>query len=441
MRLKQKEYYGKMVPPKKTVKMDLNSFLNDDTFGSSWAEDEVDLNKINIPIENTSANTIPLEDIAAAKKAGAMGGMGMGGGRSRLDPALGGGAKSFEREEYPVPNAPPYRAIINNIPWDISPEGVQAWVEDGLGKEGAVEEVSLPKSIKDPTRLKGIAFITLKEREDLVKALTFNSTKLNERTVYVSVAAPRREGFRSGGDDFDWGSARGSGFQASREEPNLDWGAARGSGFQPSRESRPRREDPDLDWGSARGSGFQASRESRPRREEPDLDWGSARGSGFQASRDREDRPKREEPNLDWSAARGSGFQASRQREDRPKREEPNLDWGAARGSGFQASRQREDRPKREEPSLDWGAARGAQFNKATQQGTKKNAAPAKAPEETPKIQKSAFDVLRDEDDEDDETESTTAQQNSGDVEKLTEETKQLNVTEDDGDWEVVGKK
>ena len=353
-----------MVPPKKTVKMDLNSFLNDDTFGSSWAEDEVDLNKINIPIENTSANTIPLEDIAAAKKAGAMGGMGMGGGRSRLDPALGGGAKSFEREEYPVPNAPPYRAIINNIPWDISPEGVQAWVEDGLGKEGAVEEVSLPKSIKDPTRLKGIAFITLKEREDLVKALTFNSTKLNERTVYVSVAAPRREGFRSGGDDFDWGSARGSGFQASREEPNLDWGAAR-----------------------------------------------------------------------------GSGFQGSRDREDRPKSEAPILDWSAARGSGFQASRQREDRPKREEPSLDWGAARGAQFNKATQQGTKKNAAPAKAPEETPKIQKSAFDVLRDEDDEDDETESTTAQQNSGDVEKLTEETKQLNVTEDDGDWEVVGKK
>lgn len=314
-----------MVPPKKTVKMDLNSFLNDDTFGSSWAEDEVDLNKINIPIENTSANTIPLEDIAAAKKAGAMGGMGMGGGRSRLDPALGGGAKSFEREEYPVPNAPPYRAIINNIPWDISPEGVQAWVEDGLGKEGAVEEVSLPKSIKDPTRLKGIAFITLKEREDLVKALTFNSTKLNERTVYVSVAAPRREGFRSGGDDFDWGSARGSGFQASREEPNLDWGAARGSGFQPSRESRPRREDPDLDWGSARGSGFQASRESRPRREEPDLDWGSARGSGFQGSRDREDRPKREEPNLDWSAARGSGFQAS----DREKtgQREKNQTW------------------------------------------------------------------------------------------------------------------
>ena len=49
-----------MAPPKKTVKMDLNSFLQDDTFGSSWAEEDVDLNKITIPIESLKANTIPL---------------------------------------------------------------------------------------------------------------------------------------------------------------------------------------------------------------------------------------------------------------------------------------------------------------------------------------------------------------------------------------------
>ena len=45
-----------MAPPKKTVKkMDLTSFLNDDTFGSSWAEEDVDLNKITIPIETANA--------------------------------------------------------------------------------------------------------------------------------------------------------------------------------------------------------------------------------------------------------------------------------------------------------------------------------------------------------------------------------------------------
>ena len=112
---------------------------------------------------------------------------------------------------------PPYRAIINNIPWDISPEGVKAWVEDGLNKPDAVEEIDLPVSPQDPTRLKGMAFITLKDREDLVTALTFNATKLNERTVYVSVAAPRRGGFRSGGPDMDWGAARGSNYEESNK--------------------------------------------------------------------------------------------------------------------------------------------------------------------------------------------------------------------------------
>lgn len=57
-----------MAPPKKTVKkMDLTSFLNDDTFGSSWAEEDVDLNKITIPIETANANTIPLSELAHAK--------------------------------------------------------------------------------------------------------------------------------------------------------------------------------------------------------------------------------------------------------------------------------------------------------------------------------------------------------------------------------------
>lgn len=409
----------KMAPPKKTVKMDLNSFLNDDTFGSSWAEEEVDLNKITIPIESLKANTIPLEELAAAKNSGMGGGNFRGG--SRLDPALGGGRREFsDRVEYPVPDRPPYRAIINNIPWDISPEGVQAWVEDGLQKEGAVEEVDLPRSMKDPTRLKGIAFVSLKEREDLVQTLTFNGTKLNERTVYVSVAAPRREGFR-GGDDFDWNGARGSNFQASRDQagPDLDWGAARGSNYQ---ERRERREEPNLDWGAARGSNYQ---ERRERREEPNLDWSAARGSQYSERPERSER--REEPNLDWSAARGSQFQ-----ERKPRREEPNLDWGAARGSQF-----RERKPKRDEPELDWGAARSAQVpeRKPRHNVAKKSA--TETTEDKPKIQKSAFDVLSNDDDE--EEEAKTEEDTKAPVEQLAQETGKLTV-EDNGEWETVGK-
>ena len=410
-----------MAPPKKTVKkMDLTSFLNDDTFGSSWAEEDVDLNKITIPIETANANTIPLSELAHAKnnsnntRSGGFGGS--FGGRSRLDPALGGGS-SDRREEYPVPDAPPYRAVINNIPWDITPEGVQAWVEDGLVKPEAVEEVVLPKNLRDPTRLKGNAFVTLKERADLVAVLKFNGTKLNERTVYVSVAAPRR----GGGADVEWSSARGSNFQGDGRE-----------------------DAPDLEWGAARGSNFRGPRRER---EEVDIDWTAARGSNFQGS-SRPPRREREEVDIDWSAARGSNFQGS-PRPPRREREEPDIDWSAARGSNFQSSSRppRREREK-EEPALDWGAARGAQFGKPQQtKNTYKDRSLTnkKTTDEQPKIQKSVYDVLRTEDDDEDEEaekQNGDAKENKVDaaVEKLQDKTAQLTV-EDGDDWEVVGKK
>ncbi|SMN21008.1 similar to Saccharomyces cerevisiae YPR163C TIF3 Translation initiation factor eIF-4B, has RNA annealing activity [Maudiozyma saulgeensis] len=439
-----------MAPPKKTVKMDLNSFLNDDTFTSSWSEDDVDLNNIRIPIENTSANTIPLEELMAQRNAANAGGNSFNqGGRTggHLDPALGGGSRRA-REEYPVPNEPPYRAIINNIPWDISPEGVKAWVEDGLAKPDSVEDVDLPVNPSDPTRLKGLAFITLKEREDLVQALTFNATKLNDRTVYVSVAAPRRGGFRSGGADFDWGAARGSNFEASgpgREEANLDWGAARGSNFQASRPPRERREEPNLDWDSARGSNFQNSRPPRERREEPDLDWDSARGSHFKTQG--QPREKREEANLDWDAARGSHFKA--QRPPREPREEPNLDWNAARGSNFKA--QRAPKERNNEPELDWGAARGSKFQDINTRTNNNNRRRNQTQEEKPveeknKIQRSAYDILRDDGDDDEEEGEEKVQPSEQNIIKEVNETTQkvseLTVDDNNNDeWEVVGKK
>ncbi|GCF00197.1 hypothetical protein ZYGM_001805 [Zygosaccharomyces mellis] len=404
-----------MVPPKRATKMDLNSFLNDDTFGSAWEETDVDLSKISIPVENVKANTIPLEELAAAK-----GGSNQNfRGGSRLDPALGGG-RNFERTEYPVPDRPPYRAIINNIPWDITPEGVEAWVEDGLQKPGAVEEVDLPRSIKDPTRLKGIAFVSLKEREDLVQTLTFNGTPLNDRTVYVSVAAPRRDGF-------DWGGARGSNFQSSGDSAaDLDWGAARGSQFKGS---RPPRDEPDLDWGAMRGSQF---RGSKPPRDEPDLDWGAMRGSQFRGSK-----PPRDEPDLDWDAARGSQFQNIKSESGRKggkgffqnngTKEGDDLDWGNVRNRAARGPKPAKDSG----PDLDWGSARGAQFGKKTgssgSANIRKQIAEKENVDDKPKIQTSRFGVLSTEDDE--EEESTEKENVSEEqVTHLEKETQKLSV-------------
>ncbi|SCU94044.1 LANO_0E05512g1_1 [Lachancea nothofagi CBS 11611] len=412
-----------MVPPKKSVKMDLNSFLNDESFGESWAEEEVDLEKINIPSQTSKLGGNAGMDSFS-------GSSGLGGGKgSRLDPALA--SERTERIQYDIPNYPPYRAVINNLPWDVEEEGIKAWVEDGLNRPGAVEEVAAPRDFNEPSRLKGFAFITLCDREALEASLRFNATKLNERMVYVSVAAPNKGGFRGGDrmgggfDDMDWGAARGSAFQGStrRDEPDLDWGAMRGSGFHASADRGPRREEPDLDWGAMRGSGFHASADRGPRREEPDLDWGAMRGSGFQASAER--KPRREEPELDWGAMRGSNFQERPARTERKPRNEPEMDWSGARGSKFGQPRSNA-KPAPHKPSA--------------------KSPPAAVAQEPPKIQKSAYDVLSTEDEEEETSEAASAPKAATDkdseVAELEQSAAKLSVADDnDQEWETVGKK
>lgn len=267
-----------MAPPKKhAIKMDLNSFLNDESFGESWADDQVDLNNINLPMQNlASSNTIPLEQLTSSKA-------------GHLDGALFSNRK--ECVDYPIPDEPPFRIRISNLPWDVSEEGIQAWTEDNIEKAGSVLKVVAPKD-RESDRLRGWAFVTFEKRENLVKALSLNASKLNDRTVYVSVAAPRD----MAGEDVNWGAARGCNFQASN--PELDWGVVRGSNFK---EKKPKKADPDLDWGAVRGSNFE-SKERKPKREDPQLDWGAARGSNFHVS----ERKPRKEPNLDWDAARNN---------------------------------------------------------------------------------------------------------------------------------------
>ncbi|SCU95666.1 LAMI_0F03224g1_1 [Lachancea mirantina] len=394
-----------MAPPKKSVKMDLNSFLNDESFGESWAEEEVDLEKINIPINSVKpSNTIPLEGLTSMKG-------------SRLDPALA--PEKRERVEYPVPDYPPYRAMISNVPWDVSEEGIRAWVEDGLDKQGAVTELAAPRDFNEPSRLKGFAFVTFAERSDLEAALRFNATKLNERTVFVSVAAPQRgRGGDGGFEDINWESARGSNYQSGRprgEEVDLDWGSMRGSAFQPA---RPRREEPDLDWGSMRGAQFRPQRERKPREDEPELDWGAMRGSQFQA-----------------------------QRERKPRAPEPELDWGAVRGANAPQRPIRTERKPRDEPQLDWGGARGSKFGQsAAPRRPAKQASQTVNAQESPKIQKSSFAVLSTEDDDETEQDKSETSQkatnpSSDDVEGLEKATANLSVHNDDGNWETVGKK
>jgi translation initiation factor 4B len=430
--------------------MDLGSFLQDDKFGGgdSWADDEIDFSSIEISVKQQPS-----------------GSTGFSGGANLRDPAFGGDSRRRDDQEYPIPESAPYKARVNNLPWDVNENDVSSWIANYLQDDAAIINLVAPADFADPSRLKGFAFVTFQTKDQLKKALGLSGTPLNGRNVYVSVAAPDRD--------------RG-GF-GRRDEPELDWGAARDTHtsrpqreMRAPREDRPRREEPDIDWSSARGSqGPRPPREPRedrpPRAEEPELDWGSARGSaGPRPPREpRADRPpRREEPEIDWSSARGSqGPRPPREpRAERPPRaEEPELDWGSARGSaGPRPAREprvfRSDKPKKDEPEFDWANARGtgvpskqtrtyqAPHKQQQQQHTHHEEKPAAAAAPPAAVVKPSFSVLAnegdDDDEEDEEEQKEEAKSNTdNDVTQLEKATSKLAVDESGDQWVVVGKK
>ncbi|PVH16258.1 uncharacterized protein CXQ87_004130 [Candidozyma duobushaemuli] len=296
-----------------------------------------------------------------------------------------------DREEIPIPDAPPYKARVGNLPYDATEPALTRFFEDRLQARDIVTDVKLPMD-NMTGKPKGFAFVTFSERAALEEALNLTMSEFNGRKMYVNVAAPQKTDVF----DLDWRSARGppggGRRDREREEVDLDWGAARssgpvGGGGRERGPRGPRREEPDLDWGAARGSGVLPPREPRERRarpDEPELDWGSARNaSGPLPPRER--KPRRDEPELDWGAARGStGPLPPRERSNRKPRED-TLDWSR----GGAATK------KKDEKEFDW--KRGQALEPRKKETPKKKEEAAAGP------QKSLYDVLSVDDDEDDE--------------------------------------
>lgn len=334
--------------------MDLGAFLADDSIGGSWADEEVDMSSIGVAAQS-GPTAAPIAKY------------------SRDDEQFGDFPKR-ERTEFPVPDAPPFRARVANLPYEVSEEALGRFLEDRLQARDIVEDIKLPMD-NMTGRLKGFAFVTFSEKAALEEALLLTMSEFNGRKIYVNVAAPQKQD----AFDLDWrGGRTGPLGGGRREEPDLDWGAARTGGPLPARERRPRRDEPDLDWGTARQGNPLPPRERRPRRDEPDLDWGSARQGNPLPPRERKPRT---EPDLDWGSAR--------QGNPLPPRERKNdSDWSSARG-GFK---------KKDEKEFDW--KRGQKLE------PRANKTPVKKDEkEAAKPQKSSYDVLS-LDDESDEEES-----------------------------------
>lgn len=327
--------------------MDLGAFLADDSLGGSWADEEVDMSSIGIAVTGSAA-AAPASTQSYSRE------------EEQFDQF-----PRRERQEFPVPDAPPYKARVANLPYEATEEALAHFFEDRLQARDIVEDIKLPMD-QMSGRPKGFAFVTFTEKAALEEALNLTLSEFNGRKIYVNVAAPQKADVF----DMDWRSSRSGPLgRERREEVDLDWGAARSGGPLASRERKPRREDPDLDWGSARQGNPLPARERKPRREEPDLDWSSARQGAPLAARER--KPRRDEPELDWGSAR--------QGNPLPARERKTDEWNSANFS-------RGGLKKKDEKEFDW--KRGQKLEPRQKPAAKKEE------KEVAKPQKSQFDVL-----------------------------------------------
>lgn len=399
------------MPPKKNIKMDLSSFLADETFGApteSWADD-FDPSMI----QNTNSTVDIGFDIPV--------------------------------NEPTIPENGPFTARISSFSADTTEQELKDFFVKGLylsNPDTVIEDFYCPKD--QDGNLKNFAFITFITKELLLDALALNDKPIHNKPVYVSVAKPSKNARQP----------RGSRFGGGRfEDDSMDWNGARGS-----RAPRERREEVQIDWDSARGGKvpptrgpreFREPRGPRPPRDD-NFDWG-ARGSmvqsenpEFRAPREpREPRASRapREDTFDWGGARGSLTQPEVQERQfrgppREKREpkDDSFDWNGARGSLAQPEVKKTFKPKTDD--FEWGA-RGSMLKKQT-------ATPAAKVDkkETPKPvgpQKSVFSVLQTEDDEDEDDEeekpTTTASKKTDD--DIVKATSNLSLDDEDG-WTQV---
>lgn len=400
--------------------MDLGSFLADDSLGGSWADEEVDMSSIGVPINSTGGNR--REDFS-------------------YQLSTFGGEPRRERKEFPIPDQPPYRVRVGNLPWDITEAILARFFENRMQLLDIIEEIKLPVDTTTG-KLKGFGFVTFKERNHLEEALNLNLADISGRKVFVNVAAPQKQDVF----DVDWRAARVGPLESKRrEESNLDWGAARGasSGLPPRERSN-----------------------RRPRTEEPDLDWGTARSSaGALPPRERSNRkPRREEPDLDWSSARHtSGALPPRERSNRRvKKDDPELDWGSARTSTTTLpSREKSNRrPRKDEKDFDWKRGHAVEPRAKT---SKSNSKSDNTKNESIKLQKSSYDVLAVSDSEEEKEEkevkedkadngnkkeqvneiqkNNASEPSESDINKLQQDTSELSIGKDVEGWEVVGNK
>jgi nucleolin len=98
-----------------------------------------------------------------------------------------------------------YTVLINNLRFEVSEESLR----ERFSECGEIESLRVPK-FEDSGRCRGFAFVTFKTTEARDKALTFNETEFEGRTIGVSIPENKGRGGHSGRRG-GFGSPRGGG--------------------------------------------------------------------------------------------------------------------------------------------------------------------------------------------------------------------------------------
>ncbi|CAI4219112.1 unnamed protein product [Parascedosporium putredinis] len=209
-----------MAPKKKEApqKMSLGDFLNDSSFGGSWA-DEVE--------DTIGTQPLPPTEHSRGGMGSSYGGYGSYGG----DRGDRGDRGYPPRDSGPqqLPTRPPYTAHLGNLPYDATVEAVNDF---------------LP--------IVGFAYVEFQELDGLKKALDLDGQTLNGRYIKVKIADPPRDrgGGDSGRDLSDW-TRKGPLADLPRGNERREFGERRQVDFSERRAPR----EPPVDDGKVRDFG------------------------------------------------------------------------------------------------------------------------------------------------------------------------------------------
>ncbi|KAF6822923.1 RNA recognition domain-containing protein [Colletotrichum musicola] len=181
-----------MAPKKKEQqKMSLGDFLQDSSFGGSWADE----------VEDTySTQALPAPERAGYRPSG--GGWGSSGDRGDRPERRDYGGYSSIRENLPqvLPDKPPYTAHLGNLSYDATVDTVNEFFEGcNIISVRIIED-------REQQRPKGFAYAEFGDLEGLKQALTLDGQSFQGRMIKIKIADPPRGGDRgeSTRDISDW---------------------------------------------------------------------------------------------------------------------------------------------------------------------------------------------------------------------------------------------